>query len=132
MLSKKLRNNTILMRTVTPEMVCWLLLGMSVLYISMMNAATMAENKVFWRVIVRHPNVNSVYRSHQETHRLGVTPQALDEVFVIGLCLGPVQFPICGGWVTMFRDRCRCLDHSRSERYISSVASESVLLESGL
>ena len=45
-LRKKLRNSTILMRTVLLGGL-WPLLGWSVLYISMMNDATMEENKVF-------------------------------------------------------------------------------------
>jgi len=55
MLRKKLRNSTILMRTAVLGGVptaFWPLLGKSVLYISMINAATMAENKVFCKVIV--------------------------------------------------------------------------------
>ena len=51
-LRKKLRNSTILMRTVLLGGL-WPLLGWSVLYISMMNDATMEENKVFCEAIVR-------------------------------------------------------------------------------
>jgi hypothetical protein len=61
MLRKKLRNSTILMRTAVLEGITtafWPLLGRSVLYISMINAATMAENKVFCKAIVRGCDVN--------------------------------------------------------------------------
>ena len=47
MLRKKLRNNTILMRTALLD---GLLLGRSVLYTSMMNNATMEENNVICEV----------------------------------------------------------------------------------
>jgi hypothetical protein len=58
MLRRKLRNNTILMRTailggVPP------LAGLSVLYISMMNDATMEENKLFCKVIVSDHDMNA-------------------------------------------------------------------------
>jgi hypothetical protein len=61
MLRKKLRNSTILMRTVPLEglpAAFWPLLGRSVLYISMINAATVAENKLFCNAIVRDCGVN--------------------------------------------------------------------------
>jgi hypothetical protein len=64
MLRRKLRNNTILMRTAILEglfAVCWPLPpeGRSVLYISMINDATMDENRVFCEVIVRQHDVNA-------------------------------------------------------------------------
>jgi len=72
MLKKKLRNSTILMRTAIVGGLSWPLLGRSVLYISIMNDATMAENKLFCKPIVsgREINVKSVMRfaSHQENH----------------------------------------------------------------
>ena len=49
MLRKKLRNNTMLMRTAVLE---GLMLGRSVLYISMINNATMEENNVICEVII--------------------------------------------------------------------------------
>jgi hypothetical protein len=55
MLRKKLRYNTILKRKALLGglfPVCWLLLGRSVLYISMMNDAMMEENRVLCLVIV--------------------------------------------------------------------------------
>jgi len=61
MLRKKLRNSTILMRTAVLWEISgafWPLLGRSVLYISMINDATMAENKVFCKAFVRDCNVN--------------------------------------------------------------------------
>ena len=49
--------------------------------------------------------------SHQENHRVSITLYAVDEFLVIDLCLGSVQFPICGGCVAVFRG----LNHSESE-----------------
>jgi hypothetical protein len=40
-----------------------------------------------------------------------MTQKAFDEISVIDLCLGPVQFPICGGCVAIFES----FDHSESE-----------------
>jgi hypothetical protein len=61
MLRKKLRNSTILMRTAplggTPEEF-GPLLGSRILYISMINAATMEENKEFCKAIVRDCDAN--------------------------------------------------------------------------
>jgi hypothetical protein len=69
MLRKKLRNNTILMRTTVLE---GLLLGRSVLYISMINNATMEENNVICEVIIRGHDVSTKsamhVASHQENH----------------------------------------------------------------
>ena len=69
MLRKKLRNSTILMRTAIPGGVPPLA-GMRFLYISMMNDATMEENKLFCKVIVGDHDMNaeSVMRvaTHQE------------------------------------------------------------------
>jgi hypothetical protein len=64
-LRKKLRNSTILMRRAV--------LGGSgvwrVLYISMINDATMEENKVHCEVIIRDHDVNAMrVASHQEIH----------------------------------------------------------------
>ena len=62
-LRKKLRNSTILMRMAEPWGIItigWLLVGETVLYISMMNAAIMAESKVFCMAIVRDSDVNSI------------------------------------------------------------------------
>jgi hypothetical protein len=71
MLRKKLRNKTTLMRTAMlgglppPE-------GMSVLYISMMNDATMEENKLFCKIVVREHDVNAKSAMgvvpHQQNH----------------------------------------------------------------
>jgi hypothetical protein len=60
MLRRKQRNNTILMRTailggLSP------LAGVRFLYISMMNDATMEENKLFCEVVVRDRNVNAEF-----------------------------------------------------------------------
>ena len=75
MLRKKLRNRTILMRTAPLgglSAAFWPLLGRSVLYISIINAATMAENKVFCMAIVRDFDVNSksamLVASYQDNH----------------------------------------------------------------
>ena len=111
MLRKRLRNSTILMRKARLEgpPAFW-----SVLYVSMINDATMEENKVFCRVIVRDHiwTVNHMrIASHQENHRVSITLYAVDEFLVIDLCLGSVQFPICGGCVAVFRG----LNHSESE-----------------
>ena len=50
------------------------LVGLRSLYISMMNAATMEENKLFCKVIVGDHDMNaeSVMRvaAHQENHRI--------------------------------------------------------------
>ena len=71
MLRKKLRNNTILIRTVILEGP-FPLAGLSVLYISMMNDATMEENKLFCKLIVRDRTVYAEsakhVASHQENH----------------------------------------------------------------
>jgi hypothetical protein len=61
MLRKKLRNSTILVRTAPlgrASVAFWPLLGWSVLYVSMINAATMEENKEFCKAIVRDCHVN--------------------------------------------------------------------------
>jgi hypothetical protein len=60
MLRRKLRNNTILMRTailggLSP------LVGVRFLYISMMNDATMEENKLFCEVLVRNHDLNAKF-----------------------------------------------------------------------
>jgi hypothetical protein len=111
MLRKRLRNSTILMRKARLERspAVW-----SVLYVSMINDATMEENKVFCRVIVRDHiwTVNHMrIASHQENHRVSITLYAVDEFLVIDLCLGSVQYPICGGCVAVFRG----LNRSESE-----------------
>jgi hypothetical protein len=66
MLRPKLKNSTMLMRTAMLEgpPAVW-----RVLYISMINDATMEENKVDCEVIVRDHDVNAMrVASHQETH----------------------------------------------------------------
>jgi hypothetical protein len=57
MLKKKLRKSTILIRTALLGG-CWPLSGRRVLYISMINDATMEENKLFCNVIVRDRDVD--------------------------------------------------------------------------
>ena len=57
----------------------------------MINDATIAENMVFCGAIVRDHNWNSKGAvdvvSYQEHHRLCITPQAVDELLVVDLCL---------------------------------------------
>ena len=64
------------------------------MYISMINDATIAENKVFCGVVVRDQSWNSEGEvniiSYQENHRLCITPQALDELLVVDICLRPI------------------------------------------
>jgi hypothetical protein len=63
MLRKKLRNSAILLRTAVLgglSAAFWPLLGRSVLYISMMNDATMAENKVFCKITIRDLEISEV------------------------------------------------------------------------
>ena len=60
MLRKKLRNSTILMRTALLWGIAGLLPGTRVLYISMINDATMEENKVLCGEIVRNHDVNAI------------------------------------------------------------------------
>jgi hypothetical protein len=71
-LRKKLKNNAILMRRAVLGRIAGLLPGTSVLYISMINDATMEENKLFCKVIVRYHDLNakSAMRvaSYQENH----------------------------------------------------------------
>ena len=65
MLRKKLRNNTILMRTALLE---GLLMGRSVLYISIINNATMEENSVIYEVIMSL-NTNRGCTVHTAPHQ---------------------------------------------------------------
>jgi hypothetical protein len=61
MLRKKLRYSMILMRTAPLgglSAAFWQLLGWSALHISMINYATMEENKVFYKAIVRDWGIN--------------------------------------------------------------------------
>ena len=62
--------------------------------------------------------------SHQENHRVGITPQALYEFLVVNLCLGHIQSPIYGRCVAMFRGKCRgCISSwKEKKRYWSAVA----------
>ena len=72
MLRRKLRNNTMLIRTAMLEGPLPLA-GVSVLYISMMNDATMEEYKLFCNIIVRdhdiYPESGLRVASHQKNHR---------------------------------------------------------------
>jgi hypothetical protein len=116
---KKLRNNTVLMRMIALEgrpadqaLIYRSLdsndLGRSHPYTSMTNDATMDENKVFCKIARKRPRKSAMrVVSHQENHRFGITPQALDKFLVVNLCLGHIQSPICGGCVIMFRDMFR-------------------------
>jgi hypothetical protein len=65
----------------------------------------MEENKLLCKVIVRDHNAKSAMRvaSHQENQWASITNYAFDEVPITDLCLRPVQVPICGGCVAIFR-----------------------------
>jgi hypothetical protein len=131
MLRKKLRNKTILMRTAAlggrndwssgfadegELTLCWPLLGRRVLYISMINDAMMAENKVVCKSIERDRSQNTKGAinlvSYEENHRTRIIPPALYVCLVVNLCFRPIQLPKCGRWVTVFRD----FDSPESER----------------
>jgi hypothetical protein len=123
MLRKKLINKRILMRTATfggPDdrfsgfadegelTLCWPLLGRRVLYISMINDAMMAENKVVCKSVERDRSQNTKGAinlvSYEENHRTRIILPALYICLVVNLRFRLIQLPKSGRWVTMSRD----------------------------